>query len=53
VTNLAAKLLAIRPSLRPADEIDLILATADRTADGRRVLINPAKAVAALRGASH
>jgi subtilisin family serine protease/ketosteroid isomerase-like protein len=46
VTNLAAKILAVNPRLKPADVIALIVKTADRTTDGRRVLIDPAKAVA-------
>jgi hypothetical protein len=45
VTNLAAKLLALRPSLTPAEVIRLVVETADKTADGRRTLINPKKAV--------
>jgi subtilisin family serine protease len=48
VANLAAKLLAARPALRPAEVIALILATADKSTDGRRILINPAKAMASL-----
>ena len=48
VTNLAAKLLALNPKLKPAELIALIRDTADRTADGRRVLMNPAKAIAAV-----
>ena len=47
VANLAAKILAVDPALAPADVIALIRDTADRTPDGRRVLINPKKAVAA------
>ena len=48
VANLAAKLLAAKPSLKPADVIAIIRETADKTADGRRILINPAKAMARL-----
>lgn len=48
VTNLAAKLLAAKPSLKPAEVIAIIRETADRTEDGRRILINPAKAMARL-----
>lgn len=33
--------------LEPADLIRIIVATADRTPDGRRALINPTKALAA------
>jgi subtilisin family serine protease len=47
VANLAGKMLAVAPSLQPARVIAIIRETADRTPDGRRVLINPAKAVAA------
>jgi subtilisin family serine protease len=46
VANLAAKILAVNPKLKPTEVIALIRETADRTADGRRVLINPKKAVA-------
>ena len=48
VANLAAKLLAAKPSLKPTDVIAIIRETADKTADGRRILINPAKAMARL-----
>ena len=47
VANLAGKILAVNPKLRPTDVIAIIRDTADRTADGRRVLINPKRAVAA------
>lgn len=47
VTGLAAKMLAVNPKLQPADLIRIIVATADKTPDGRRVLINPKKAIAA------
>ncbi len=47
VANLAAKILAVNPKLTPVEVIALIRSTADRSADGRRVLINPRKAVAA------
>jgi len=47
VANLAAKILAVDPALKPTEVIALIRDTADRTPDGRRVLINPRKAVAA------
>jgi subtilisin family serine protease len=50
VTNLAAKLLAVNPKLAPAELIAIIRNTADKTADGRRTLINPAKALAAVAG---
>ncbi len=45
--NLAAKLLAAKPSLTPVQLVDLMTRTADRSADGRRVLMNPKKAMAA------
>lgn len=47
VTGLAAKMLAVNPKLQPADLIRIIVATADKTPDGRRVLVNPMRAVAA------
>jgi subtilisin family serine protease len=47
VTNLAAKILAINPKLTPPQVIAIIRDTADKTADGRRTLINPKKALAA------
>ena len=49
VANLAAKILAVAPKLSPTEVIDLIQRTADRTADGRRVLINPRKALDAAQ----
>ncbi|MBL8286890.1 MAG: S8 family serine peptidase [Rubrivivax sp.] len=45
VANLAAKLLAINPKLTPPQLIRIIVETAERTADGRRNLIDPKKAV--------
>jgi len=48
-SNLAAKLLAIRPSLTPVQLIALMTGTADRSADGRRVLMNPKAALAAAQ----
>jgi len=47
VANLAGKILAVNPKLHPAAVIELIVSTAERTADGRRNLINPKKALAA------
>ncbi len=47
VLNLAAKILAVNPKLKPTEVIELIRATADKTADGRRTLINPKKALVA------
>jgi subtilisin family serine protease len=52
VTNLAAKILAVDPALTPPEVIALIRDTAQRTPDGRRVLIDPAKAVAAAQAKS-
>jgi subtilisin family serine protease len=47
VVNLAAKILAVNPKLTPAQVIALIRDNADKTADGRRTLINPKKTLAA------
>jgi subtilisin family serine protease len=49
VVNLAAKILAANPGLKPPDVIRIIRDTADTTADGRRHLINPVKAIAAAQ----
>ncbi|MDP3083089.1 MAG: S8 family serine peptidase [Rubrivivax sp.] len=49
VANLAAKMLAVNPRLKPTELIALITETADRSADGRRILLHPGKAVAAAR----
>ncbi len=49
VVNLAAKILAVKPNLTPPQVIALIRDTADKTADGRRTLINPKKALAAAQ----
>ena len=48
VTNLAAKMIAVKPSLKPVEVIDIMRKTADRSEDGRRTLVNPAKALAAV-----
>jgi hypothetical protein len=48
VANLAGKILAVNPKLKPAEVIRLIVDTAERTADGRRNLIHPKKALAAV-----
>ncbi len=48
VTNLAAKMFAVKPSLKPAEVIDIMRKTADRSEDGRRTLVNPARALAAV-----
>ena len=47
VTNLASKILAVNPNLTAPEVISLIKTTAEKTADGRRTLIHPAKALAA------
>jgi len=49
VANLAAKLLAVNPRLTPQALARLIVETGDRSADGRRNLMNPKKAVEAAR----
>ena len=48
VANLAAKMLAVQPELTSAQAITIIKNTAEKTADGRRTLIHPAKALAAV-----
>ncbi|MES2958619.1 MAG: S8 family serine peptidase [Pseudomonadota bacterium] len=47
VANLAGKLLAVNPKLTPPQLIKLIVDSAERTADGRRNLMHPKKALAA------
>ena len=49
VTNLAGKMLAVNPRLKPAQLIAIMRETAEKTADGRRILIHPANAVAAAQ----
>jgi subtilisin family serine protease len=49
VANLAAKLLAVNPKLAPEQLIRIIVETAETTADGRRRLIDPRKALAAAK----
>lgn len=51
VTNLAAKLLAVNPKLTPVELIGIITSTAEKTADGRRTLVHPARALEAARKA--
>ena len=51
VANLAGKLLAVNPKLTPQELIRIIAGTADRSADGRRNLINPKKALDAAQAA--
>lgn len=45
VANLAGKILAVNPALKPTEVIAVIRDTADKTQDGRRTLVNPKKAV--------
>ena len=49
VANLAGKILAVNPGLTPPKVIKIIVATADKSEDGRRTLVNPAKALEAAR----
>lgn len=49
VVNLAAKLIALDPSLTPEQTIALIKKGADRSPDGRRNLINPKATVELLK----
>jgi subtilisin family serine protease len=49
VTNLAAKLYALQPSLTPAQVIDLIKRGSTTSEDGRRHLIDEKRSVALLR----
>ena len=49
VANLAAKLLAMKPALTPVQVIAIIRETAEKTADGRRTLMHPAKAIARVQ----
>ena len=51
VVNLAAKLVALDPTLTPARVIDLIEGGCDLSADGRLHVINPKKTVALLHSA--
>ena len=51
VANLAAKLLAVNPTLSAPALIDLITRTAERSADGRRILMHPKNALAAAQTA--
>lgn len=49
VANLAGKLIALDPSLTPDQTIELIKRGADRSADGRRLLINPKATIEVLK----
>ena len=42
-------MLAVNPRLTPPQLIEIIVGTSEKTADGRRTLMNPAKAVDAAR----
>lgn len=46
-TNLAAKMFAVNPALKPEDVIAIIKSTVEKTPDGRRMLLDPRKALAA------
>jgi hypothetical protein len=50
VTNLAAKLIAAKPSLKPVQVIAIIKQTAEPSADGRRRLAHPAHAMTKVTG---
>ena len=39
-------MLAVKPALKPAEVIAIMQRTAERSEDGRRTLIHPAKALA-------
>jgi subtilisin family serine protease len=47
VANLAAKMLAVYPKLKPAKVIEIMRATADQSTDRRRFLVNPKRALEA------
>jgi subtilisin family serine protease len=49
VANLAGKMLAVDATLTPAQIIAIIVETAEKSADGRRMLIHPANALARVR----
>jgi subtilisin family serine protease len=53
VVNLAAKLIALDPSLTPEQTIALMENGADTSADGRIYLINPKATVALLPPPAH
>ena len=52
VTNLAAKLLAIKPDLTPTQVIAIIRDGSTTSEDGRRHLIHPARSLQLLQGGS-
>jgi Subtilase family len=47
--NLATKLLAVKPQLTVAQLIQAMVGTAEKTADGRRTLMHPKRALAAVQ----
>lgn len=49
--NLAAKMIVVNPGLSPGQVIRIIRDTVEKTPDGRRMLLHPAKAVEAARRA--
>jgi subtilisin family serine protease len=49
VTNLAAKLFALDPSLTPAQVVELIRQGATASEDGRHHLIDPTRSIELLR----
>ena len=49
VTNLAAKLIALDPSLTPAQVVALVLEGASMSADGKQRVLNPKQSIALLR----
>jgi subtilisin family serine protease len=51
VTNLAAKMLVVNPKLTPSQLAKIITETTERSADGRRFLMHPKKAVEAAKAA--
>jgi hypothetical protein len=52
VVNLAAKLLAIDPTLTPEELVSLIVEGSDRSADGRFLLVNPEGSMEILQSKS-
>lgn len=51
VAGLAAKLLAVDPTLKPTELIRIMVETGERSADGRRNLMHPRKALEAVKAA--
>lgn len=47
LNNVLVWMLAVNPRFTPPQVIQIIVATADKTAESRRTLINPAKALGA------